>query len=422
MVFNKICKVAFFVCLAILVVLGVQHVMYKAPINEAFLEEYKEFDAWEQVSTDPEIFKVTKEGTEVGYLAFTSRYGYQSDVEIATLVGMDGVVISTETYKHDETPSYYSKLIGGSFFSNNFVGDSIQDGFSINTNVDAITKATISSNAAAIAIDQAVDIIGNTYLGIDVTPATDNSIKFGYQDIILIGMFVLAILATKLSKFKWLGWFARIYSVVMMGFVIAQFITLSVLVAFFTLDWPSVSDYLRWYIMIFGTLALILFTGRNTYCSFICPFGAFQELEAGLAGKITKPGLDKRIAVYAKRVQALLVFIAVALALYFHNLTFVNYEPFSLLFGQVGEGVQWALLPITIIGGLLLKRFYCKFLCPVGYILVRIASGRAKLYALLGFNKRKQKAKAAKTAAGNAKVNEVNKPAPAQASSQKAVN
>lgn len=388
---KKISSIVFGICLAVLVALGVANAMYEDPIDEAFFGEYEQFDAWEAVADDPVTFKVGLEGQEVGYLVFDGHYGYQSEVVVATLVGMDGVVMDVRTYDQDETPSYYRKLKGGSFFSKNFVGDSVFDGFSIDTNVDAISHATISSNAVTNAVQDGTAFVAANFLGQEAKHAGDTGIKFGLADAALIGMFVLTILVMRFSKLRWLQWLVRIYSIVMMGFVAAQFVTLSVLVAFCSFDWPSIQDYLRWYIMVFGVLALLLASGKNGYCNHMCPFGAFQEIAFTLSGSLAVTRIsDKNVSRIMRMIAPTLLFVAVALAFITHDLAFVNYEPFSLVFGQVGEGIQWALLPVSLLGALLLRRFYCKWICPVGYVLNKVVVVRNKVVKKIWPKKKKE--------------------------------
>ncbi len=386
---RKIAKLLFMAGFAIVLVLGIMNVLYEEPFDEVFMQEFDQFNEWEQVNSDPLVFSVSQDGTQVGYLAFDEHYGYQSDIVMGTLVGLDGVVLQTSVYQEDETPAYIRKLVGAAFYKNNFIGDSIEQGFSVDTNVDAVTKATISSNAVANAVEKSVSYVGENYLDIEVIPANGDTIKVTSSDFVLLGMFVLAIAATRFPKLSWLQWVTRIYSVVMLGFVIAQFITLSVLVAFFSFEWPSLVDYLRWYIMIFGVLALLLITGKNSYCSHMCPFGAFQEIEAAFAGSLCKTNASRRIAAWARYIPGVLLFVAVVLAFVTHDMIFLTYEPFSLLFGQVGEGVHWALLPIVLVASIFFKRFYCRYACPVGYVLRKIVSGRNKVVNKIGRKREK---------------------------------
>lgn len=405
--------IAFYLGCAIIAVLFALNLVYHEPVDEAFLSEYDQFDSYEQVNADPVVFKVAKEGNEVGYLVLTKHYGYQSDVEIASLVSTDGTLIEARTYRQDETPSYYQKLVAGSFFKRNFTDKPIEDGFDISLNVDAISHATISSNAATKAIQQGVSYVGEHYVNTPVAKQ-GGAPTVGYLDIFVILMLIIAFVASRFSKTAWIKWVARVYSMVVMGFIAAQFITLSVLVAFFSLQWPDVVDYLRWYLLVFGVLVLILGTGKNLYCNYMCPFGAFQELEFALGGPLGSKPLNPRVTKIMRWFPGALIFVSLALTLWFHNLGFTSYEPFSLLFGQVGVGIQWALLPIILVGALFSRRIYCTFICPIGYVLGKIVKLRTKVASRLKKGSATPKAIASETAADAVAKSAEEAPAPTE--------
>ena len=113
-------------------------------------------------------------------------------------------------------------------------------------------------------------------------------------------------------------------------------------------------------------------------------------------GPIGKKPLNPTVTKVLKWSPGILVFVSLALTLGFHNLDFANYEPFSLIFGQVGVGIQWALLPLVFVGALFSRRIYCNFACPVGYVLTKIVMLCAKVAkAVKGGKKASGKAVAA---------------------------
>lgn len=387
--FSKPKNLALIAGCAIIAILFAMNLMYQEPIDESFLDDYDEFDSYELINQDPVVYEVSSEGNLAGYLVLTSHYGYQSDITMATLVGMDGTVLDARAYAQGETPSYFRKLIGGSFFKDNFVGDPISEGFSINTNVDAISHATISSNASTKAVEEGVAYVGEHYLDTDVE-RHDNQIGVGYLDVLVFVMLILALATTLLSKNKVLVWVCRVYSIVVMGFIAAQFITLTVLIALFSLDWPSIIDYLRWYLLVFGVLILVIATGKNVYCQRICPFGALEEAIFAFGGTIGKKPLNPLVGKILRWGPGLLLFVSLALSFGIHSLDFASYEPFSLIFGQVGVGIQWALLPLVLLGALFSRRIYCNFACPVGYVLTKIVVIRSKAAKLVRPKPKKQ--------------------------------
>ena len=375
---KKVRKILFALGCVVIAVLFALDLAHHESINESFLDGYDTFDRYERVSDEPPVYEVFNGDDTVGYLVVTGHYGYQSEVVMATLVNLEGNIVDTRAYSQEESPSYFRKLIGQGFFKKNFMNKPIENGFSIETNVDAISHATISSNAATKAINEGVTYVGEHYLGTTVAKQ-DAGVKVGYLDALVLVMLILALVASRFSKNAKLKWVCRVYSIVVMGFMASQFITLSVLVALFSLDWPSVVDYLRWYLLVFGALIMLLATGKNTYCAYICPFGALQEVVFAFGGPIGKKPLNPTVTKVLKWSPGILVFVSLALTLGFHNLDFANYEPFSLIFGQVGVGIQWALLPLVFVGALFSRRIYCNFACPVGYMLTKIVMLRAKV-------------------------------------------
>ena len=47
-----------------------------------------------------------------------------------------------------------------------------------------------------------------------------------------------------------------------------------------------------------------------------------------------------------------------------------------------GEGIQWVLLPLTVFTALIVRRFYCNTMCPVGFVLNGITKFRRYLNRL----------------------------------------
>lgn len=344
----------------------------------SFLETYEEFDSFENVSNSPLTFKVSKDGDDIGYIVFNGETGYQSTIIISTLVDLDGNIINAKTYSHDETPAFYKRLIDQKFFEQ-FEAKSISEGFEIDTNIDAITRSTISSNAATKAINDGVTFVGDNYVAVKVTNLYDG-IKFGKTEIAIIIMLLLVIFA-HYTKNKKLRTLVLIYSVVILGFKFSMFISYSLFFSIITGKWPSFAEDLKRYILFFGSLGLILTTGKNLYCSYICPFGAIQELEYKFA-KLRFFKISPKVRKVLSVIPGFLAYFALVLALSTKQIGSLSYEPFSLLFGGIGVDVQWILLPVILFMSLIVMRFYCNFGCPVGFTLNSILKVRRKVVKL----------------------------------------
>ncbi len=49
--------------------------------------------------------------------------------------------------------------------------------------------------------------------------------------------------------------------------------------------------------------------------------------------------------------------------------TLGSYEPFAMMFSLTGAGVQWYILPLSLVGSFFVLNFWCRLFCPVGLVL-----------------------------------------------------
>lgn len=348
-------------------------------MSNQFVQDYS-FDSYEQIEDNPIVYEVTY-NNQKGYLIFGSETGYQSDVVVASLITESGKLISVRTYSENETPAFYQRLREEKFFEKNFSNVMIAQGFSTETNVDVITGATISSKAVTRAIHDSASYIGEKYIGIQVMEL-DRVPRFGIVEWVIILMLLLAFLSYRFKN-NALRTLTLVYSFVLMGLKFVQFISYSTFISAITLNYPNLYENLNWYLLFFGSIILVVVTGKNLYCTYICPFGAMQQLEYK-AAKLDFFKVQHRIKKYARLLPGYIAYIAFAIAMLTGNVSAVSYEPFSLVFGRIGNGVHWLILPIVLLMPLFLMRFYCHYGCPVGFIWKLVLATRKKVVVLWG--------------------------------------
>ena len=154
---------------------------------------------------------------------------------------------------------------------------------------------------------------------------------------------------------------------VILGFYFNSAISLSNIAAILLGYFPSIIEKAFWWIIVGGTLVMILFYGKNLYCYWLCPFGAIQEFATKIGGINIK--LGSRTITVAKYIGPVLTWLALMIIFLTSNTTLASYEPFATIFGQRGTSVQWFIMPTVILGSFFITRFWCRFFCPVGVVL-----------------------------------------------------
>lgn len=121
--------------------------------------------------TNAEVHRaLDSDGNTVGFAVATSAHGYGGDIKVMTGIDCDGVVIGINVYDNSgETPGLGANTSTQTFMSQ-YSGVEADKGFVVSKNaskepdkhpVDAVTGATISSNAVTSAVNEAIDIYNN---------------------------------------------------------------------------------------------------------------------------------------------------------------------------------------------------------------------------------------------------------------------
>ncbi len=125
-------------------------------------------------------------------------------------------------------------------------------------------------------------------------------------------------------------------------------------------------------------ISTLLVWGRSTFCGWLCPFGALQELVSVLANKMGVHQQRLRTALDTKLKWIKYAVLATIIGSLFTAPSFaelaVKVEPFetaiSFFFVRDWPYIAWAAVCLGM--GLLVYRGYCRYICPLGAALAAV--------------------------------------------------
>jgi len=137
--------------------------------------------------------------------------------------------------------------------------------------------------------------------------------------------------------------------------------------------------------ILWGFVAVtLLLWGRGVYCGWLCPFGALQELILLAARRLKLPEMEFSDAVHERLVALKYIILILLFGLSLQSIvdaaSYAEVEPFktviSMRFQREWHYVAYAVALIGIAA--INRKFYCKYLCPLGAALS--IPGRFRLF------------------------------------------
>ena len=145
--------------------------------------------------------------------------------------------------------------------------------------------------------------------------------------------------------------------------------------------WPRIDTHFYGYLLMGGVILMIVFSGRNIYCSHICPFGSAQKCLGLIGGtdKTLPPKVNKPL-VWVQRFLSLFLILWALIAM---NPSVFSYEVFGAFFQLYGTKLQFTILIVILILSLFFRRPWCNYLCPVRPVLDYIRMLRNRVIKVL---------------------------------------
>ena len=286
----------------------------------------------------------------------TSVAGFGGNLRVVTGISPDGKIVGTELGENYESVGFIERVRDAGFFEK-WNGLSVEE--AAKTDVDTVSGATMSTTAIKSMVALNLSKYSGMEIARDQQDATPLWLKIAVFVILAYSLFAF-FFPQKTAKF-------RIFHLVILA-VILGFISGSAL---------SFESFKNW--IISGNIALIplvilcaaliipIVSGKNFYCSFVCPFGAMQELlgRIPLPKKSFSPKFMKRVLVFKT-----VLLVAIYVMMIFRIVEDLNvFEPFSAFKFEVASIPSLVIAAFFLIVSLFISRQWCRFFCPTGTLM-----------------------------------------------------
>lgn len=283
--------------------------------------------------------------------------GYNGPINLEIILDNKQTIKSVSLLQNNETPSYISNI---NKFLEQFVGYDINSQFD-NSNIDAMSGATISSNAITQIVNQSKTILIPTEINIraNVLKNIDSGV-IALALLFMLGLMLKLFLANnRMARLSYLALVTLVLGFKYNTIFTTQHIRLLLVQNIFT---PP-------HLLCLAIILLCIFLGRF-YCGFLCPFGAIQELFSSIPFKVK---ISEKVKLqFTKFPLVILALFIISVVIAPQKSLHIN-EPLINAFVESGLDVAKLLVILLLFISSFITRFWCRFFCPVGAFLSTIA-------------------------------------------------
>lgn len=305
--------------------------------------------------------------------------GYGGPFDLLVVVDADANIERVVLIRHRETPSY---LEGVADFLASFAGREATAPLEPGRDVDAITRATVTSDAFAAAARITARKIAAGALGRKVAAEGEKE-RWDWPWALGAAAFFGTALWARRRPTEAVRVVLACAAVAVLGFWAGRFVSISDVGRFALLEFPPLGPRLSVYVLLGGGVVTALLFG-NVYCGWICPFGAAAELLYKIPSKklTVTPAFARRLS----WVRFIILCAVVAAVVATRELGAASYEPFDDLFAYAAAGASLIFLVAVLAVSIFHYRFFCRYLCAAGAFLGevaaagRVASARGREY------------------------------------------
>ncbi len=185
------------------------------------------------------------------------------------------------------------------------------------------------------------------------------------QVFLLLGLLTL-VMAAFLRKHATLRWVALACTLGYLGFYDGGFLSISHITNGFKVGPSMYLNDAPLLLLVTFTLVTVLLWGR-VFCSSLCPFGALQDVLTRIVPKRFQRQVPQKIHDKAIYIKYGILALILGLTFFAPGVTIFQYfEPFGTIFFFSQSLLLWVILIAFLLSASVVKRFYCRYACPLG--------------------------------------------------------
>lgn len=296
--------------------------------------------------------------------------GFGGKINLAIFVDdRDGSLIGFHITRSNETPAYLELL---SRWNDTLIGHHLFRAKPF-TDVQAVTGATVSSEAVVSALETSGQRFAAEVLGRPTEPLAEQQVRPAKYlpdtpAIYLIAAFTAALIVTYFGGF-WSRLVALCLSLGIGGIWLnAQYSSEQIVTI---LSWHTPATAVTGVFLLFVAVPLLVVIFGNLYCGYICPFGAAQELISYVLPGRFKPPISNESMRKARFVKYVILLVVLIVFFASRDRTTLAADPLISIFGLRLTAYEFrsALLFVitaALLGSIFWPRFWCRYLCPAG--------------------------------------------------------
>ena len=242
--------------------------------------------------------------------------------------------------------------------------------------VHAVSGATVSSEAIVSALQTsghrfAAQVLGRT---VEAGPQEDSHRAEYLPDnhgMYLAGAVILTLIVIYRGGF-WSRLAVLLFNLVIGGIFLNTQYSSEQMASLLSLHVPALR-LTGAFLLVVGVPLLVIIFG-NIYCGYICPFGIVQELLGYvMPGRLRQP-LPAASMQKARFVKYVILLVLVTVFFLSRNRTTLAIDPLISVFNLRSAISNWQssmllVVGAAVIGSVFYRRFWCRYLCPVGAFL-----------------------------------------------------